>query len=102
MASTLHQLILGFRPFWGEEDGPVRFTVVEKSARAFWRSLPRLVQGRPGTRLTPERGYLSKNANAWELTFDGPFVVDGETYHAHAADGPCRVTAPRTVQWLVP
>ncbi len=102
LATTLHRLILGTRPYWGEEDGPVHFTLVEKSARAFWRSLPRIARGRPGARLTPERGYLSQNLNAVELTFDGPFVVDGEVYHARAADGPCRVTAPRTVQWLVP
>lgn len=102
LATTLHRLILGTRPYWGEEDGPVHFTLVEKSARAFWRSLPRIARGRAGARLTPERGYLSQNLNAVELTFDGPFVVDGEVYHARAADGPCRITAPRTVQWLVP
>lgn len=102
LATTLHRLILGTRPYWGEEDGPVHFTMVEKSARAFWRSLPRLARGRPGARLTPERGYVSQNANVVELTLDGPFVVDGEVYHARAADGPCRITAPRTVQWLVP
>ncbi|GMR12936.1 MAG: diacylglycerol kinase family protein [Gemmatimonadota bacterium] len=102
LASTLHRLILGTRPHWGEEDGPVHFTLVEKGARAFWRSLPRIARGRPGAKLTPERGYLSHNANAVELTFDGPFVVDGEVYHARAADGPFRITAPRTVTWLVP
>lgn len=102
LATTLHRLILGTRPYWGEGDGPVHFTLVEKSARAFWRSLPRIARGRAGARLTPERGYLSQNANSVELTFDGPFVVDGEVYHACAADGPCRITAPRTVSWLVP
>ncbi len=102
LATTLHRLILGTRPYWGDEDGPVHFTLVEKSARAFWWSLPRIARGRPGARLTPERGYVSQNTNVVELTLDGPFVVDGEVYHARAADGPCRITAPRTVQWLVP
>lgn len=102
LATTLNRLILGTRPYWGDEDGPVHFTLVEKSARAFWWSLPRIARGRPGAKLTPERGYLSQNATALELTFDGPFVVDGEVYHAHAADGPCRISAPRTVSWLVP
>jgi diacylglycerol kinase (ATP) len=102
LASTLHRLVLGTRPYWGEEDGPLHFTLVEKSARAFWRSLPRIARGRAGAKLTPERGYLSRNANAVELAFDGPFVVDGEVYHARAADGPCLITAPRIVNWLVP
>ncbi len=102
LASTLNRLILGTRPYWGEEDAPLHFTLVERGARAFWRSLPRIARGRPGAKLTPERGYFSQNATAVELTFDGPFVVDGEIDHARAADGPCRITSPRTVQWLVP
>lgn len=102
LVSTLRRLILGTRPHWGEENAPLHFTLVDKDARAFWRSLPRLARGRPGTRLTPERGYLSHNAGAVELTFDGPFVVDGQIYRARAADGPCRITAPRRVDWLVP
>ena len=102
LASTLHRLVLGTRPYWGEEDGPLHYTMIEKGARAFWRSLPRIARGRPGAKLTPERGYISQNATAVELTFDGPFAVDGQIYQANTADGPCRITTPRVVDWLVP
>lgn len=102
LASTLQRLVIGTRPFWGNDRGPLGFTLVEKGARAFWRSLPRIARGSRGDRLTPERGYFSWNATSVELTFDGPFVVDGEAYEARAAEGPVRLSAPREVGWLVP
>jgi diacylglycerol kinase (ATP) len=102
LAGTLDRFLLGMRPYWGGEDAPIHFTLVTQEAQAFWRSLWRLVKGRPGTRLTPERGYLSHNAHRVELAFDGPFVVDGEIFEADAGDGPLRLSAPRTVEWLVP
>lgn len=101
LASTLHRLLLGSRPYWGNEDGPLHFTVVDSDARAFWRSVWRVARGRPGKRLTPERGYFSHEAHEVRLTLDGPFVLDGELFEADPRDGPCILTAPRTVEWIV-
>lgn len=101
LASTLHRLLLGSRPYWGTEDGPLHFTVVDSNARAFWRSLWRFARGRPGKRLTPERGYVSHNAHEVRLTLDGPFVLDGEVFEADPREGPCVLTVPRTVEWIV-
>jgi len=100
--STLHRLIIGARPFWGGGDGPIHLTLAERSAKAIFRSVPRLILGRPGNRLTPERGWHSHDTARLSVTFDGPHIVDGEMYHACAADGPIEITATREVRWWVP
>ena len=100
--STLHRVVIGARPFWGTGGGPIRLTLVERNAKAIFRSVPRFILGRPGDRLTPERGWHSLNAARIEVAFGGPFIVDGEVYHARAADGPMEITAAREVRWWTP
>lgn len=102
LATTLDRLILGSRPYWGSEDAPIHYTAVEREARGFWTGLPRLARGDPGGRLTPERGWTSRNVDRMELRFDGPFVIDGELFEAEASAGPLSLTSPRVVEWLVP
>jgi hypothetical protein len=101
LVSTLHRLLLGMRPYWGSEDAPLHFTLVDRDASAVWRSMWRVALGRPGSRLTRERGYLSRNVTRVELHLDGPFVVDGELFEARSAAGPVVLTAPRVVDWMV-
>ncbi|HSW28113.1 MAG TPA: diacylglycerol kinase family protein [Longimicrobiales bacterium] len=100
--STLHRVVIGARPFWGGGTGPIHLTLVERSAKAIFRSVPRLILGRPGDRLTPERGWHSHDTARIEVAFDAPYIVDGELYHARAADGPLEITAAREVRWWVP
>jgi len=100
--STLDRLVIGARPFWGAGGGPIHMTFVERGADAVLRSVPRAILGRPGRRMTPERGWHSHHATRIELAFDGPFIVDGELHRARAADGPLEITAPRVVRWWVP
>lgn len=102
LVSTLHRLLLGTRPYWGDESGPLHFTLVEAAASGFWRDLWRFARGRPGTRLIPERGYISHNAHAVSLSLDGPFVLDGELFDANVARGPLLLSTPRAVEWFVP
>lgn len=102
LATTLDRLLLGTRPYWGEEEAPVHFTRVDEGARGFWWNLPRLAGGRPGRSMTPERGWFSRNVHRVELTFDGVFVIDGELYRARSASGPVRIGVTRVVEWLVP
>ena len=102
LASTLHRMIVGARPYWGAEDAPIHFTLADRDAAGTFRNLPRLALGRPGSRLTPERGGLSHNAGRILLRFDGPYIVDGELSHARAADGPLELTAPRAIRWWMP
>jgi len=102
MATTLRRLVLGLRPYWGEGEGPVRFTLVEEGARGLWTSLWRLARGRAGRRLTPERGYHSRSVDALRVRFDGTFVVDGELFETHESEGWIDLHASPEVTWLAP
>ncbi len=102
VVSTLHRVIVGARPFWGAGTGPIHLTLVERTAAGIFRGVPRFAVGRPGNRLTPERGWHSHDTPRIEVAFDAAFIVDGELYHARSADGPLEITAPREVRWWVP
>jgi len=81
MATSLDELFLGLRPFWGRGEGGVRFTSIAAGARRFGRSLPRILSGQPGTgerALDEQDGYLSRNAARVDLRMDCGFTVDGE------------------------
>jgi len=102
LVSTLHRLLLNTRPYWGDGEGPLHVTLVEEEARALWRSLPRLVTGRAGSILTPDRGYHSRDACRVEIEMEGPFVLDGELYEAPAAREKLTLSSPRAPAWVVP
>jgi hypothetical protein len=102
VVSTLDRLILGTRPHWGAEAAPLHFTLVERHSRRFWRNLPRLARGEPGNRLTPDNGYHSHNAAAVDLSFAGPYVIDGELSTHSGEEGPLRISAVTGVRWVVP
>ncbi|MGI9625365.1 MAG: diacylglycerol kinase family protein [Longimicrobiales bacterium] len=101
LVTSLERLLFGTRPYWGTGPGPLHFTLVEAEADGIWRNLPRFARGRAGRRMSEDRGYFSQNASVVELTFEGPFVVDGELFEASTSSGPCRLTAPHTPNWLV-
>ena len=88
LISTLEKLILGLRPYWGCEEGPLRFTALRAQPKHLLRTLLGLACGRncrhPGT----QQGYLSHNAHEIELDFRGGFALDGELYKPVDGCGP--------------
>jgi hypothetical protein len=82
LITTLSELLLGIRPFWGAGIGPLRFTLVREHAQRFLRSFPDLLRGRPEPHLTEAAGYSSRRATVIEVRSDGPYLIDGEIYHA--------------------
>jgi diacylglycerol kinase family enzyme len=80
IASSLGKLFAGMNPYWGEGPGGVRFTAISSQVQHFARNFGGIVRGRPGTRVTPETGYLSQNAEQVELRMDCGFTVDGEIF----------------------
>jgi diacylglycerol kinase (ATP) len=80
LISTLEKLILGLRPYWGWEEGPLRFTAVRTRPRRILRTIMGLACGRNGRHPGAENGYLSQNAHEIELDFRGGFTLDGELY----------------------
>jgi hypothetical protein len=80
LATTLEQLFLGIRPFWGEPQGALRGVLVEEPARRLIRNLPALLRGRPNRHMTAATGYHPINTETLEVTAAGRFTLDGELY----------------------
>ena len=82
LCSTMGQLSLGLRPFWGDGPGRVRLTMAFEASRSIIRAIRLALAGKPHPLLTPGNGYDSLNADRIELAFDGGCVLDGESFHA--------------------
>lgn len=99
-ATVLDRLLLGMRPYWGQEESPIHVTLVRQSPRRLWRSLPSLLTGR-GARLKAQHGYHSRNLRTLELDMEGSFVIDGELYRADNKSGPVRISTVGPVNFLL-
>lgn len=99
LITSLDRLILGTRPYWGQQPGSLHLTLIEQQAPHFLRYLPRLIRGKPGRALQPENGYHSRNLDQLSLSIDGPFTIDGEIFDCQgqniqlAASDPVEVLA---------
>jgi hypothetical protein len=78
--TTLEQLVLGLRPWWGTEPGPLHYASVRAGPRHWIRALPSVLRGRPNRHVTEANGYTSRNARRLSIVLDTPFFVDGELY----------------------
>ena len=97
LITSLDRLILGVRPYWGQQSGSLHLTLIEQRAPHFLRYLPRLVRGKPGHSLRPENGYHSRNLDQLELTIDGPFTIDGEIFQNQGGSIQLDVAGPMRV-----
>ena len=95
--STLQRLSFGMRPFWGEGEGPLRLTVVDRGCRSFLPNFVSIIRGRPGPGARPDRGYHSTNARALQIDMEGPINLDGELL---TTTGSLVVTATAPVTFL--
>lgn len=81
MATTLHRLLAGVRPFWGKGPGGIRFTALRPGCLKRPKEIARLLRGRePKTSGEPGTLYESRNVERMELTLDCGISLDGEMY----------------------
>jgi diacylglycerol kinase (ATP) len=80
LATTLEQLFLGIRPFWGSSVGAVRGLLVEEPAHRLMRTLPALLRGRPNRHMNASTGYHSFCTDSLRVLAKGRFTLDGELY----------------------
>jgi hypothetical protein len=99
IASSLNRLFLKMNPFWGKEDGGVRFTAIAHRARQMAWTVPGILRGRPRAFATSEAGFTSKNTHRADLLFDCGFTVDGEIFPARANEL-VTLTADRRVTFV--
>lgn len=97
MATTLDRLFLRMCPFWGDEDGPLRFSTIAAQPRGL-RNILRVLRGRPPAR--PDEGYISHNLEGVSLRLDGGLTVDGELF-APEAGRSVWLDAPDRVRFVV-
>jgi len=98
LATTLDQLFLGIRPFWGGGAGALRGLLVEEPAHRLLRNLPALLRGRPNRHMTPAIGYHSFTSDALAVQAHGRFTLDGEMYDFE--DGPLRLRPSAPLRFL--
>lgn len=98
LISTLERLFLGMRPYWGSEDGPLRYTAVASEPKCLLRVLASLFRSRMSRHATPENGFVSHNVQTVQLDIDGDFTLDGELYAA--GEGPVAITPAGPVNFL--
>jgi diacylglycerol kinase (ATP) len=95
--STLHRLAFGMRPFWSEEPGEIRVTLMEQGCTRFARTFFSIARGRPTRNAVPASGYRSHNASHIRLEMDGKLNLDGEIM---AVNGTVDISASRPLEFL--
>lgn len=95
--STLHRLSFGMRPFWSEEPGAIRLTLMEQGCTRFARTFFSIVRGHPSRNAVPHSGYRSHNADRIQLVMDGKINLDGELV---AVAGVVEISASAPLEFL--
>ena len=81
LATTLERLLLGLRPWWGSEPGPVHLTALGHQPQSFLRVVLAILRGKAHARATPERGYCSANVDSFVLEAEEGFALDGQVFN---------------------
>ncbi|MCB1688145.1 MAG: hypothetical protein KDI33_06655 [Halioglobus sp.] len=76
--STLQRLSFGMRPFWSQQPGAIRLTLMEQGCTRFARTFFSIVRGHPNRNAVPASGYRSHNADRLGLAMSGKINLDGE------------------------
>lgn len=80
IASTLDRFFLRLRPFWGEEDAPLRLTTVGRRVLANPVRLLKALRGVRPVKPHPEKPIGSYNAHRVEIELECGLTIDGELF----------------------
>ena len=99
ISTTLRRLFWGIEPYWGREEGDLRFTSISSNAWRLGIASPGILRGKPREFVTPENGYTSRNAARAALRMGCGFTVDGEIFDQQS-DDVVRLSAGRPVRFI--
>jgi hypothetical protein len=99
MASTLDRLFWGLRPFWGQQQAPVRFTSITHGAVGGPLPALRILRGKRPTMSPESEGLCSRNVEQIEIKLDCGLTVDGEVM-APRPGRAVRVEADRRIRFV--
>ncbi len=95
--TTLPSLILGFDPFWGTDNAPLRLTYVDEAYRGLYRNVASLWAGRKHKDRSQD-GLQSWNIDRIDYEYNGPCVLDGEPIKSPS--GHFTITASQALTFL--
>ena len=95
--STLQRLSFGMRPFWSDEPGAIRLTLMEQGCTRFARTFFSNIRRHPNRNAKPGSGYNSHNANRIQLEMEGKINLDGELL---PVAGTVEINASATLEFL--
>jgi len=98
LISTLNHLFFGMQPYWGTEEGPLRYTEIAAEPKYLFRVIPSLFRWQKNRYATPENGFVSHNIHEVQLEIEGDFTLDGELYAI--GQGPLTISAAGPVLFL--
>jgi hypothetical protein len=78
--TTMTRLFLHIRPFWGDENAPVRFTAMRPGQGHSAKSVLRILRGRAPLNGTADPRYASRNVKRVDLKMNCGLTVDGELF----------------------
>ncbi|MET1025732.1 MAG: diacylglycerol kinase family protein [Dongiaceae bacterium] len=79
LMTTLHRLIPGVMPFWGDAEKRIRFTQVDHPPRRLLCAVWPALRGRASPWME-EAGYHSGSLNRLFMNLQSPLVMDGELF----------------------
>ena len=85
------------RPFWSEEPGDIRLTLMEQGCSRFARTFFSIVRGHPNRNAVPASGYRSHNTDRISLKMQGKLNLDGEIMEV---DGVIDISASPGLEFL--
>jgi diacylglycerol kinase family enzyme len=81
LATTVEQLFLKLRPFYGSESGALHFTAIGDHPKHLLKALPYLAKGQKNAYLTSKNGYHSHNVHEIQVAVNSGFTLDGELFY---------------------
>jgi len=95
IVTTLPSLMMGFDPFWGTGDGPLRVTWADETYRALGRNILAVWAGSK-TKDRSADGLHSRRVDSLSYEYNGDIVLDGEFLSIPSGKFTVRPTRPVT------
>jgi diacylglycerol kinase (ATP) len=98
--SSLQQLFLGMQPFWGQEPGPLRYTIIDQNPVKFPSTFISILRGKANRNAVAGNGYHSGNCTTLNLSLAGHINLDGEILEVSDNTGPIQITATPAFEFI--
>jgi len=99
IASTLDRLFLRLKPYWGTEDGAIRYTSIAAGSIGNPLAVLRILRGHRPRPDAEQTGLVSHNVERGEFQLDCGLTVDGELFGPRPGRT-VRIAADRRIRFI--